>query len=75
MNTRLPVAPVLRVTPTRTTRLVVVACPVCHRTHTHGWPYTTDTIGTRVAHCVGRHVPPGAPTSYHVPTPPEEPTR
>ena len=27
----LPVAQVLRVKPTRTTRLVLVRCPVCHR--------------------------------------------
>ncbi len=70
----LPVAVVLTVTPTPTTRLVLIRCPVCGRKHTHGWPLGVDVIGTRVAHCVGRHVPPGAPTSYHVPTPPEEPT-
>jgi len=74
MSTRLPIAPVLTVTPTRTTRLVVVRCPICHRKHTHGWPYTTDTIGARVAHCVTRNVPPGAPGSYFIPTPTEEPT-
>lgn len=73
-TTAQPVAQVLTVTPTRTTRLVVVRCPICHRKHTHGWPYTTDTIGARVAHCVTRNVPPGAPGSYFIPTPTEEPT-
>ena len=71
----LPVAAVLRVTPTSTTRLVTIRCPICHRKHQHGWPYSLDTIGSRVAHCVGRHVPPGAPGSYFIPTPTEGPTR
>jgi len=69
MRNRLPRALVLSVAPTSTTRLVVVACPVCHRKHTHGWPYSTDTIGARVAHCVTRNVLPGAPGSYFIPTP------
>lgn len=73
-TTAQPVAQVLTVTLTRTTRLVVVRCPICHRKHTHGWPYTTDTIGARVAHCVTRNVPLGAPGSYFIPTPTEEPT-
>ncbi len=67
----LPVAEVLTVTPTRTTRLVVIRCPICARKHQHGWPYSLDTIGSRVAHCVGRNVPPGSPGSYYVPTPTE----
>jgi len=65
----LPVALVLTVKPTTTTRLVTIRCPICHRKHQHGWPYSLDTIGSRVAHCVGRHVPPGAPGSYFIPTP------
>jgi len=69
MSTRLPVAEVLTVTSTRTTRLVVIRCPLCGRQHCHGWPYSLDTIGSRVAHCVGRNVPPGSPGSYYVPTP------
>ncbi len=68
----LPVALVLKVKPTTTTRLVTIRCPICHRKHQHGWPYSLDTIGTRVAHCVGRHVPPGAPGSYSIPTPTEQ---
>ncbi len=68
----LPVAVVLKVKPTSTTRLVTIRCPICHRKHTHGWPFALDTIGTRVAHCVGRHVPPGSPGSYYVPTPTEQ---
>ncbi len=71
-TTALPVALVLNVTPTKTTRLVVIRCPICGRTHQHGWPYTLDTIGTRVAHCVGRNVPPGSPGSYSIPTPTEQ---
>jgi len=71
-TTALPVALVLKVKPTTTTRLVTIRCPVCHRTHQHGWPYSLDTIGSRVAHCVGRHVPPGAPGSYFIPTPTEQ---
>ena len=71
----LPVALVLKVKPTTTTRLVTIRCPICHRKHQHGWPYSLDTIGSRVAHCVGRHVPPGAPGSYFIPTPTEGPTR
>jgi len=67
----LPVAVVLKVKPTSTTRLVTIRCPICHRKHTHGWPFALDTIGTRVAHCVGRHVPPGSPGSYYVLTPTE----
>jgi len=38
MTTTTAVAHLLTVTPTHTTRLVVVRCLVCHRTHTHGWP-------------------------------------
>lgn len=68
----LPVAEVLSITPTKMTRLVVVRCPICRRKHTHGWPYALDTIGSRVAHCVGRHVLPGSPGSYFIPTPGEE---
>ncbi len=70
----LPLAEVLTVSLTHTTRLVVVRCPVCRRKHTHGWPFGVDVIGSRVAHCVGRNVPLGAPGSYYVPTP-EEATR
>lgn len=70
----LPVALVLTVKPTTTTRLVTIRCPICHHTHTHGWPHGLDSIGSRVAHCVGRNVPLGAPGSYYVPTP-EEATR
>lgn len=66
-----PVAAVLTVTPAKTTRLVVIRCPICGRRHCHGWPYSLDTIGSRVAHCVGRNVPPGSPGSYYVPTPTE----
>lgn len=65
----LPVALVLKVKPTTTTRLVTIRCPICYRKHQHGWPYSLDTIGSRVAHCVGRHVPTGAPGSYFIPTP------
>jgi hypothetical protein len=71
----LPVALVLRVQPTTTTRLVTVRCPICGRQHVHGWPYGLDTIGSRVPHCVGRNVPTGAPGSYFIPTPTENPTR
>jgi len=71
----LPVALVLRVQPTTTTRLVTVRCPICYRKHQHGWPYGLDTIGSRVPHCVGRNVPTGAPGSYFIPTPTECPTR
>ncbi len=67
----LPVAEVLTVTPTRTTRLVLIRCPICARKHQHGWPYSLDSIGSRVAHCVRRNVPPGSPGSYYVPTPTE----
>ncbi len=48
-----PVARVLRVTPTGTTRLVVVQCPYCGREHTHGWPYGQAEVGARVGHCRG----------------------
>jgi hypothetical protein len=72
MTTRLPVAGVLTITPTKTTRLVTIRCPVCRRKHTHGWPYTTDTIGARVAHCVTRNIPHGAPGNYFIPTPHED---
>ena len=65
----LPVAEVLTVTPTRTTRLVTIRCPICGRQHVHGWPHGLDSIGSRVAHCVGRYVAPGSPGSYYVPTP------
>lgn len=64
MSTRLPVAPVLTVTPTKTTRLVRVRCPHCHKVHTHGWPYSQPTIGHRVAHCVR-----GGAGGYLIPTP------
>ncbi len=69
----LPTALVLTVTPTKTTRLVTIRCPICRRKHQHGWPYSLDSIGTRVAHCVGRNVPPGAPTNYSIETPAEPP--
>jgi len=62
---------VLRVKATRTTRLVTIRCPICYRKHQHGWPYSLDTIGSRVAHCVGRNVPTGAPGGYFIPTPTE----
>ncbi len=45
------IALVLDITPTKTTRLVRVRCPHCHKAHTHGWPYSLDTIGHRVSHC------------------------
>jgi len=68
----LPVALVLTVKSTATTRLVTIRCPICGRKHQHGWPYSLDTIGSRVAHCVGRHVSTGAPGSYSIPTPTEQ---
>ncbi len=39
MGDNLQVAFVIRVTPTKATRLVVVMCPFCSRLHVHGWPY------------------------------------
>ncbi len=71
-TTALPVALVLKVKPTTTTRLVTIRCPICHRKHTHGWPFGCESIGSRVAHCVGRNVPEGAPGSYFIPTPTEQ---
>jgi len=68
----LPVAEVVSVTPTKTTRLVVICCPICGRTHQHGWPFRSATIGSRVAHCHRPHVPTGAPGGYFIPTPTEE---
>jgi hypothetical protein len=68
----LPLAEVLTVTSTKTTRLVLIRCPICARKHQHGWPYSLDVIGSRVAHCVGRNVPPGSPGSYSIPTPTEQ---
>lgn len=56
-------ARVLSVTDDTPHRQVLVACPHCHRTHTHGWPYTDPTIGHRVAHCGG--------PEYLIPTPKE----
>jgi hypothetical protein len=48
----LPVAVVVRVTATSTTRLIEVACPYgCRRRHSHGWPYGHEDIGSRVSHC------------------------
>jgi len=64
------VAVVLSITPTKTTRLVQVRCPHCHKTHVHGWPYGADTIGHRVAHCVR-----GGAGGYCIETPTEEQTR
>lgn len=68
----LPIALVLKVKPTTTTRLVTIRCPICGHKHQHGWPYSLDSIGSRVAHCVRRNVPPGAPGSYFIPTPAEQ---
>jgi len=68
----LPVALVLTVKSTATTRLVTIRCPICGRKHQHGWPYSLDTIGSRVAHCHRPHVPTGAPGGYFIPTPTEE---
>lgn len=58
-----PTAPVIKVTPTKTTRLVKVKCPHCHRRRIHGWPYSQPTIGYRGAHCGG--------PDYLIPTPKE----
>lgn len=60
-----PVAEVLTITPTPTTRLVRIRCPHCGKKHTHGWPYTQTVIGHRVAHCVHG----GAVGGYLIPTP------
>lgn len=62
---QLQVAVVIRVTPTKTTRLVIVSCPLCSREHTHGWPFGQVTIGSRVAHCVGS----GLVGSYRIEAP------
>lgn len=34
-------------------RIVEVACPFCHRKHTHGWPVQDGDAdpGHRIAHC------------------------
>lgn len=53
-RSRLPLAEVLRVKAGRTTRLVVVLCPLCGKKHTHGLPYGRDPetyVQTRVRHC------------------------
>lgn len=46
-------ATAIKVTPTKTTREVIVQCPYCGRKHTHGWPCASypDDPGPRVAHC------------------------
>jgi hypothetical protein len=67
-TTETPVAVLLDVTATTTTRLLTVHCPFCHRHHHHGWPYGEQTIGHRVSHCAS------GPGGYTIPTP-EEGTR
>ncbi len=64
------IAVVLTVIPTKTTRLVRVRCPHCHKVHTHGWPYGLDIIGHRVSHCRS-----GGEGGYYIETPEKEPTR
>jgi hypothetical protein len=47
-----PVAAVLAIHPTLTTRLVKIRCPYCRRTHLHGWPYgQSGEHEPRVSHC------------------------
>ncbi len=36
----------------KTTRSVTIRCPWCNKNHHHGWPYGSDSIGSRVAHCL-----------------------
>jgi len=51
VRAELTVAPVLKVVTRDGVRLVVVACPYCHRKHTHGWPPEYAEPGVRLAHC------------------------
>ena len=64
-DNNLQVAFIIRVTPTKATRLVVVMCPFCERLHVHGWPYRSGPPGTRVAHCAGS----GLIRSYEIKAP------
>src|SRR5688572_13826859 len=48
-----PVVPIIKVVPTRHTRLIAIRCPHCGKTHTHGWPFEVGdrAPGDRLAHC------------------------
>lgn len=35
----------------RHTRDVLVDCPFCGRRHVHGWPWGSESIGSRLSHC------------------------
>lgn len=37
--------------PAGATRDVTVRCPYCDRLHHHGWPWSNDRPGHRLAHC------------------------
>ncbi len=47
----IPTVIALSIKPTKGTRAVTVRCPFCRRKHFHGWPYGSQTIGSRVSHC------------------------
>ncbi len=58
VRAELTAAPVLKVATRDGVRLVIVACPYCHREHVHGWPPEYAEPGVRLAHC---HRPNGEP--------------
>jgi len=64
VRAKLPAAVVVKVVTREGVRLVIVACPYCHREHVHGWPPEYADPGVRLAHC---HRPNGEPArSYRV---------
>lgn len=70
---RLPIATVVEVVAYPHTRDVYVSCPFCPRQHRHGWGWSDDSIGSRVAHCRGADDEPIR--IYDIPTPATCPPR
>lgn len=48
------VTPLSVTTDHRGVRTVRIRCPLCGRTHTHGWPQGFEAPGHRLSHCVPR---------------------
>jgi hypothetical protein len=72
-TSELPAAEVVEVVAFSHTRDVYVSCPFCHRQHHHGWSWSDDSIGSRVAHCRAADDEPIR--VYDILTPPTSPPR
>lgn len=41
----------VRTSKKRTTRIVIITCPLCSRLHVHRWPWYAVEPGDRLSHC------------------------